>query len=57
VIKMISEISKGYVQAIDVVLKLGLLIIYLLVLLLSGHLGESVIQGTEVSLKACLHIT
>jgi hypothetical protein len=33
VIKMISEISKGFVQGIDIVLKPSLLIIYLLVLL------------------------
>jgi hypothetical protein len=57
VIKMISEISKSCVQGIEVVLKLSLLIIYLLILLRGGHLGESVIQDTEVILKICLHIT
>jgi hypothetical protein len=56
VIKMIPEISKSCVQSVEVVLKLGLLIIDLLVLLWSGQLRKYIIQSTEVILKVCLHI-
>jgi hypothetical protein len=56
VIKMISEILKSCVQSVEVVLKLGLLIIDLLVLLWSGQLRTSIIQSTEVILKVYLHI-
>jgi hypothetical protein len=48
---MISEIPKSCVQGVEVVLKLGLLIIDLLVLLLCEHLRKSIIQSTEVILK------
>jgi hypothetical protein len=53
---MISEISKICIQCVEVVLKLGLLIIDLLVLLCSGRLKKSIIQSTEVILKVCFHI-
>jgi hypothetical protein len=53
---MISGIPESCVHCVEVALKLGLSIRDLLVLLKSGQLRKSIIQSTEVILKACLHI-